>query len=315
MNQKQKILFCSILERGKCMMTFYKENEIIDDNKAFLFSNDFNLSLDATILGFGYTKSSPHQSFGPALRNAYFIYFVTKGKGTVVKGGKKFELDAKEGFLITEKERVYYCADPNDPWEYWWIGWRGAKIEEFLRRTSLWNNPVFRYDPKSELFKQIQLLSTIKPIKNNDLRLNALMYSIFYQMTVSFPPHKEPSISPIHYVDQILVLIHQNYDRKITVHEIASALALDRSYLHRIFKEKMGVSIKDYLLQVRMDNACKLLRFTNLSIGDVGRSVGYDDELYFSRLFRKKMNQAPTAYRQQFKASDSYAKTKSSKFK
>lgn len=296
-------------------MDIFPLNDNLEENKSFLFANDFNLSLDATILGFGYTKASPQQSFGPALRNAYFIYFVTKGKGSVIKGDKKFNLGANEGFLVTERERVYYYADPNDPWEYWWIGWRGAKIEEFLRRTSLWNNPVFHYDPKSELFKQIQLLSTIKPIKNNDLRLTALMYSIFFQMTVSFPPHKEPSVSPIHYVDQILVLIHQNYDRKITVHEIASALALDRSYLHRIFKEKMGCSIKDYLLQVRMDNACKLLRFTDLSIGDVGRSVGYDDELYFSRLFRKKMNLAPTAYRQQFKSNESNSKTKLNKNK
>lgn len=294
-------------------MTLQLDKSNTVDNKSFYFSNDFNLSLDATILGFGYTKANPNQSFGPALRNAYFIYFVTKGKGMITKGDKEFSIGPNQGFLIAEKERISYSADEKDPWEYWWISWRGAKIEEFLRRTSLWNNPVFNYDPKSELFKRIESLSSIKQIKNNDLRLNAFMYSIFYQMTLSFPPNKEPSVSPIHYVDQILVLIHQNYDRKITVHEIAAALALDRSYLHRIFKEKMGCSIKDYLLQVRMDNACKLLVNTDLSIGDIGRSVGYDDDLYFSRLFRKKMNIAPTTYRQQHRTNESFLKTKSNR--
>lgn len=282
-------------------------------NESFLFSNDFNLGLDATILGFGYVKATPNQSFGPALQNAHFIQFVTKGRGYIIKGDKRFEIGPNEGFLVAEKERVYYCADHKDPWEYWWIGWRGDKIVEFLRRTSLWNEPIFRYDPNSELFKEIEILSTIKPVKNNDLRLNALMYSIFYKMTLAFPPHKEPSTSPVHYVDQILVLIDQNYDRKITVHEIASALALDRSYLHRIFKDKMGVSIKDYLLQVRMNSACKMLLNSDLSVGDVGRSVGYDDELYFSRLFRKKMNMSPTAYRQTYRTTESHQKTKTRK--
>ena len=76
-------------------------------------------------------------------------------------------------------------------------------------------------------------------------------------------------------------------------------MALDRTYIHKIFKRKMGMSIKEYIVQIRMTTACSLLRYTNLSISDISRSVGYADVLYFSKSFRQKKGCSPSEYRAQ----------------
>ncbi len=97
----------------------------------------------------------------------------------------------------------------------------------------------------------------------------------------------------------ILTYVEQNYERSVTVQEIADHLALDRSYVHRIFKKRMNMSVKEYILSLRMADASSYLIHTDLPVSDIARSVGYDDVLYFSRLFRKKKGRSPSEYRKQ----------------
>ena len=79
---------------------------------------------------------------------------------------------------------------------------------------------------------------------------------------------------------------------------MADELGLDRSYLHRIFKAATGASPQEYLLDLRIRKACDLLQRTDLSVSIISRSVGYEDTLYFSRLFKKKKGVSPTGYRE-----------------
>ena len=74
-------------------------------------------------------------------------------------------------------------------------------------------------------------------------------------------------------------------------------LHIERSYLYRLFKNFTGVSLQEYLLDYRMRRACSLLTETDLSVGDISRSVGYGDALYFSRIFRQKKGMTPTQFR------------------
>lgn len=95
----------------------------------------------------------------------------------------------------------------------------------------------------------------------------------------------------------ILCYIEQNFEQPLTVQSIAEYLSLDRSYVHRLFKEKMNMSVKNYIISLRLANACSWLIHSDLPISDISRSVGYEDALYFSRLFKKKKGMSPSAYR------------------
>jgi YesN/AraC family two-component response regulator len=99
------------------------------------------------------------------------------------------------------------------------------------------------------------------------------------------------------YIAQVVHFIEVNYANKITIQSIAQFVGLQRSYLSSLFKEVIGISLQDYLISYRIRKACELLSGTSLLVGDIARSVGYEDPLLFSKMFKKSMLLSPTQYR------------------
>lgn len=99
------------------------------------------------------------------------------------------------------------------------------------------------------------------------------------------------------YVTKVIDFIEMNYSNKFSIADIANFIGLDRSCLCSIFKEKSHLSIQQYLILFRMNKAAVLLRNKELAIGDVARSVGYDDPLLFSKIFKKTKGVSPREYR------------------
>ncbi len=98
-------------------------------------------------------------------------------------------------------------------------------------------------------------------------------------------------------MEEALRYIENNYAHAVNIQVIADYLNIERTYLYRLFKDITKTSPQEYLLDFRIRRACTLLRETALPIGDIARSVGYEDALYFSRLFKQKKDQTPTDYR------------------
>ncbi len=91
--------------------------------------------------------------------------------------------------------------------------------------------------------------------------------------------------------------MQHNYQHRITLATIASQVGLSSSYLCKIFKAETGQSITAYLTDLRMAKACELLQGGQYSIKEVAISIGIDDQLYFSRMFRKQYGVAPSEYK------------------
>ena len=82
------------------------------------------------------------------------------------------------------------------------------------------------------------------------------------------------------------------------VKDVVEALKIDRSHLYRIFKDKTGISVSDYIIRCRINKAEVMLANSDLSIKDVAYSVGFSDQMYFSRVFKRLNGRTPTAFRE-----------------
>lgn len=91
--------------------------------------------------------------------------------------------------------------------------------------------------------------------------------------------------------------IRENYTRPINVNDIASAVGVSRSWLYRCFMDYAEQSPAMYLRDIRMQRAKSLLQHSDLSVKQIAQAVGYDDQLYFSRVFSGYFGCAPSAYR------------------
>ena len=106
------------------------------------------------------------------------------------------------------------------------------------------------------------------------------------------------------YAREAVVYIEHNYDKDITVEDIARRCKLDRSYFGKVFKKAVGQSPQEFLIRYRMSKAADALIIGDDSVGDIGASVGYPNLLHFSRAFKGVYGVSPREYRQKNKIID-----------
>ncbi len=99
--------------------------------------------------------------------------------------------------------------------------------------------------------------------------------------------------------------IHHSYSNKISLKTIADELHLNSSYLSTLFKQEIGVTFTDYLNQVRINHSALLLTTTTLNLVEISSQSGFDDQSYFSKVFKKIKGFTPKDYRKQFIADKS----------
>lgn len=98
-------------------------------------------------------------------------------------------------------------------------------------------------------------------------------------------------------INEAVQFINMNYARQISQTDVADASNVSTAYLSRLFKEEMNIGFQEYLTKVRLKNAERMLAETNLSVKEIALAVGYPDEKYFSRIYKKVTGIKPSEYR------------------
>lgn len=100
-------------------------------------------------------------------------------------------------------------------------------------------------------------------------------------------------------VRNVMAYLRENYSRQIDFGALAESQAVSAPYLSRLFHAYAGVSPSRYLTAYRMEQARKLLRDSNLSVGEIAERVGYPDPFHFSRSFKNAVGISPAQYREE----------------
>lgn len=92
--------------------------------------------------------------------------------------------------------------------------------------------------------------------------------------------------------------IHEHYNQNLTLDEVAEHAGLNPSYFSSLFKKDTGVNFSGFLMNLRIENAKQLLKNTNLPLVDIAVETGFDNQSYFSYVFKKSTSMSPRQYRQ-----------------
>ncbi len=101
-------------------------------------------------------------------------------------------------------------------------------------------------------------------------------------------------------VDVTIAYLHNHYSEKVNYDVLCDTFGYSQSYLKKTFKNATGVSPHTYLLNIRLNSACKLIIDTNLSLADISQKIGFADFPSFYRAFKKQYSIGPNEYRNDY---------------
>ncbi len=116
-----------------------------------------------------------------------------------------------------------------------------------------------------------------------------------YMTLVNALPGNKPSTAEL-----TRLYIHENFREKISMKDICTALGRTKSAICPAFKEKYGVTVMDYLTELRIEEAKKMLSQTDMTVGEISDEIGFADTSYFSKVFLKVVGVSPSQYRRSF---------------
>lgn len=239
----------------------------------------------------------PSHSYGPCARNYYLMHYILKGRGIFEIGGKTYSLGEGDIFFIRPEDITYYEADAETPWHYIWIGLSGVDAGSIFDTVS-GKSPVMHVRNTAALTPLMQdFVSGIacRTAEERYARLGKL-YMIISRLCADAPtPTYKPSGRT--YVEEAVMYMHANIERRISVSALAKEISIDRSYLCSLFKKHLGISPQQYSIDLKMKSAANMLRHSDASVSDIAAAVGYEDALLFSRIFRARFGMSPRAYR------------------
>ncbi|MDQ0058949.1 AraC family transcriptional regulator [Paenibacillus harenae] len=253
------------------------------------------ISSDIYPMQYGEQQCDNGYSFGPAVRNFYLIHYIYSGQGELHINNKAYKVHAGQFFLIYPKQTAYYKADDNEPWLYRWIEFDGSFSEKIMTVTGFSHeNHVINDDNGVGI-----ALKNIIDLGWSDFETIMSHFWPFIAALTKGKLLKKDENTAETYVSYAKNYIRSNVHKRISVSEIAHFLNIDRSHLARIFKSICGISTQQFIISLKMETASQSLKKNSMTIKEVANSVGYDNQMEFSKLFKKHFNMTPTQWREQ----------------
>lgn len=152
------------------------------------------------------------------------------------------------------------------------------------------------------LFRMLQEYKRMSYGASTSLKLLLCELLVFINRYISQHPENQfEHRNPLHKkISDVVTYINNNYMKPITLEHLSSEFFISPFYLSRVFKEVTGFTYVEYLNNVRIKEAQRLLRETGLKVTEVAEKSGYDSSTHFGRVFKESTGQSPLKYRKRF---------------
>ncbi|MDO9152713.1 MAG: AraC family transcriptional regulator [Paludibacter sp.] len=227
-----------------------------------------------------------------------------------IEGVGWFEIDSirqkvlPDHFFILPKGKAHaYGSNPKNPWTIYWMHFDGEKAgffsEDLDKPTRVSPEKDSRIEERLNMFEEI--FSTLK----NGYSKNNLDYSIsslfHFLGSLKFLGAYRESLSAKQnerdVADDAIHFMRENIHKRLTLKEISDYVGFSTSHFSSLFQKKTGYSPLNYISQLKIQQACHYLDFSNMKVNQISMMIGYEDPFYFSRIFTKTMGISPTEYR------------------
>jgi AraC family transcriptional regulator of arabinose operon len=247
----------------------------------------------------------------PKGMRGWIINLTVKGSGSVSDGKDTWVVEKGDAVLFPPGVLHYYGRQPDA--ECWWHRWI------YFHPRTFWHNWLSWHDRRQGLFFQSKLdtdlANEIERSFNEvthwssfaDMLSMELAMNLLERILMLCAKHDQSGLVREDEFDERLLVackyIADHLHQPLRIQDVARQACLSPSRLAHLFSEKLGKSILRWREEQRMQFACQLLMISNTPIKHIASQVGYDDPLYFSRVFRKYTDISPKAFRRRYEGS------------
>lgn len=242
-------------------------------------------------------------TYRPRGRVDFQIIYIASGRAYFHFGSPENETVVTAGniVLFRPKELQKYEYYGIDKTEVYWVHFTGSDVKNILRKYGFPDDKrIFAVGTSLEyerVFKRIILELQRCQDDYEEMLALLLRYLLIIFRRELVKEHKSRN----EYLDQemeaAVSYLNENYNREINIETYAASRGMSVSWFIRNFKKYAGTTPMQFVTSIRITNAQMLLETTNYAVNEISRIVGYDNPLYFSRLFRKQKGCAPSQYR------------------
>lgn len=223
------------------------------------------------------------------------FYFGKGDEDTVVPAGNMVVYRPKE-----PQKYVYYGSEQT---EVYWVHFTGNNVKNILRSYGIADGMHVIHTGTSLEFTRIfkQMIQKLHQCREDykellTLLLHQLLIHVHRQLAKAHLPKND-------YLDHEMELamqyFNENYNVEISIEDYAASRGMSVSWFIRNFKQYTSTTPMQYIVSLRITNAQMLLETTSYNVTEIGNIVGYDNPLYFSRIFKKCKGVSPSEYRKQ----------------
>jgi AraC-like DNA-binding protein len=232
---------------------------------------------------------------------AIFIYCI-KGAGWCELNVKRHVVHPGELLVVPPKTPHVYGADETCPWTIHWFHVQGDLVKAFLDELEITvDHPVIHIGDNPQLLALFEEVLDVVEHGYAPVQLIYVAQTLAHLLAAMVRHYREGwHEQPATYqkVAQTIAYMKQHLDQQLQLDALATIANLARSQYTALFKRQTGYAPIDYFIRLKMHRACQLLDTTQYSVKMVAAALGYEDPLYFSRVFRAVNEMSPQTYRQ-----------------
>lgn len=289
------------MEKIKIKDGFINEKIIVCPNKVIEQHQHIPIFNNLYITDVGFFPSAEfHYRERESGVDEFILILCTKGKGCVKFNNKTFSLSKNDLIIIPNKTPHIYYSETENPWDILWVHFKGSYTNYFFKDYNFNNKIQCSIDD----FRIINILfSEILNSLEKGLTENNLVYSsqILSHLLSLIILKNTDTISNANskskYIDEAVFFMKNNLNKFLSLDDIANAIGLSRSHTSLIFKDETGYSPIDFFTHLKIQTSCTILKYSNTPIKEISLNLGYEDQYYFSRVFKKIIGISPLQYR------------------
>ena len=250
-----------------------------------------------TAVGY-YPKASGHQ-MRRVNHDDYLLLYCEDGVGELEAGDFSCTIERGDVLILPRGLAHQYRADHSNPWTIFWCHFRGGLADAFLAHTGLTHHmPVLKgvADPAlKSSFKSLMSIARTGYGKAAFVHSANQLRQILTLLARLRKKHAQGHRSFDY--EAVRSYMRDNLDQVLSLEELAAVCNLSKYHFAHKYKELTGYAPLQHFAHLKVEHACFLLDSTDLSVGQISFHLGYDDPLYFSRVFKRVTGLSPSNYR------------------